>query len=308
MIKCFFVNVKSIFCDVPRSNFVESELEQLADFILQTDGLIRPLILKEIGVQQYAVIRGHREYYGAVIAKERDLKKAEMVNAFIIEPEIQEIAIEQLNLLSENRESSFDRTIDMDKDRDVDRLLPALASIISHQLQPLTQQLSNITSELVKHKEMLALLTRDSPVAIPKVLEKEEKVIKLPLLEVVTLPAIVKPPTVEPKVILQRRGSANEIIQPAIIPPKKVKEKEKSAQIAPVGSEIALDLINRLSQTDLSLNMQQARIPSAVKLVTSIVSARNKQPDKKFDCWETFISEVKGLGPKTAQTIIDKLR
>jgi hypothetical protein len=300
MIKCFFVNVKSIFCDVPRSNFVESELEQLADFILQTDGLIRPLILKEIGVQQYAVIRGHREYYGAVIAKERDIKKAEMVNAFIIEPEIQGIAIEQLNLLSEDRESSFDRTIDMDKEPDVDRLLPALVSIISHQLQPLTQQLSNITSELVKHKEMLALLTRDSPVAIPKVLEKEEKVIKVPLVEVVTLPEKIKLPTVESKAI--------EIIKPVIIPPKKVKGKEKSAQIAPVGSEIALDLINRLSQTDLSLNMQQARIPSAVKLVTSIISARNKQPDKKFDCWETFISEVKGLGPKTAQTIIDKLR
>jgi hypothetical protein len=296
MIKCFFVNVKSIFCDVPRSNFVESELEQLADFILQTDGLIRPLILKEIGVQQYAVIRGHREYYGAVIAKERDLKKAEMVNAFIIESEIQEVAIEQLNLLSEDRESSFDRTIDMDKEPDVDRLLPALASIISHQLQPLTQQLYNITSELVKHKEMLALLTRDSPVAIPKVLEKEEEVIKIPLVEVATLPAIIKPPT------------AIEIIKPVIIPSKKVKGKEKSAQIAPVGSEIALDLINRLSQTDLSLNMQQARIPSAVKLVTSIISARNKQPDKKFDSWETFISEVKGLGPKTAQTIIDKLR
>jgi hypothetical protein len=298
MIKCFFVNVKSIFCDVPRSNFVESELEQLADCILETDGLIRPLILKEIGVQQYAVIRGYREYYGAVIAKERDIKKAEMVNAFIIEPEIQEVAIEQLNLLSEDRESSLDRTIDMDKEQDVARLLPALASIISHQLQPLTQQLSNITSELVKHKEMLELLTRDSPVAIPKVLEKE--VIKVPLVEVVTLPKIIKPPTVEPTAI--------EIIKPVIIPPKKVKGKGKLAQISPVGSEISLDLINRLSQTDLSLKMQQVKIPNAVKLVTSIIVARNKQPDKIFDCWETFVSEVKGLGHKNAQPIADKLR
>jgi hypothetical protein len=298
MIKCFFVNVKSIFCDVPRSNFVESELEQLADFILETDGLIRPLILKEIGVQQYAVIRGHREYYGAVIAKERDIKKAEMVNAFIIDTEIQQVAIEQLDLLSQDRETSFDRTIDISKEQDIDRLLPALASIISHQLQPLTQQLSTITSELIKHKEMLELLTRDSPVAIPKVLEKE--VIKVPLVEVVTLPEIIKPPTVEPTAI--------EIIKPVIIPPKKVKGKGKLAQISPVGSEIALDLINRLSQTDLSLKMQQVKIPNAVKLVTSIIVARNKQPDKIFDCWETFVSEVKGLGHKNAQPIADKLR
>lgn len=299
MIKCFFVNVKSIFCDVPRSNFVESELEQLADSILESGGLIRPLILKEIGVQQYAMIRGHREYYGAVIAKERDIKKAEMVNAFIIEPELEKVAIEQLNLLSEDRESSFDRTIDMNiQEQDVDQLLPALASIISHQLQPLTQQLSNLTSELLKHKEMLELLTRDSLGAIPKVLEKE--VIKVPLVEVITLPKIIKPPTVEPTEI--------EIIKPVIVPPKKVKGKGKLAQISPLGSEIALDLINRLSQTDLSLKMQQVKIPSAVKLVTSIISARNKQPDKIFDCWETFISEIKGLGPKTAQIIADKLR
>jgi hypothetical protein len=297
MIKCFFVNVKSIFCDVPRSNFVESELEQLADSILETDGLIRPLILKEIGVQQYAVIRGHREYYGAVIAKERDLKKAEMVNAFIIEPKIQEVAIEQLNLLSENRESSLDRTIYMDtKEQEIDRLLPALASMLSHQLQPLTEQLSNVISQLAEHKEMLALLTKDRSVIIPK----EEEVIKISVPEVPTLPKEIETPLAEINIV--------EAIKPVVVALTKVKGKEKLAQTSPVGSEIALDLINRLSQTDLSLNMQQVRIPSAVKLVTSIIAARNKQPDKKFDRWETFVAEVKGLGPKTAQTIIEKLR
>ena len=220
MIKCFFVNVKSIFCDVPRSNFIESELEQLADFILETDGLIRPLILKEIGVQQYAIIRGHREYYGAVIAKERDLKKAEMVNAFIIEPKIQEVAIEQLRLLSEERESSFDKTIYMDtKEQDIDRLLPALASMLSHQLQPLTEQLSNVVSQLAEHKEMLALLTRDSPVAIPKVL-KEEEVIKRSVAEVVTSPELIKSLLVAPPQVI-------EIIKQVTIPPTKVKGKEK---------------------------------------------------------------------------------
>jgi ParB-like chromosome segregation protein Spo0J len=85
MIKCFFVDVKSIKSDLPKSNFVESELEQLADLILATDGLLRPLILQEIKAGKYQVIEGHREYYAAIIAKEKNIAKAEMVNAFVVD-------------------------------------------------------------------------------------------------------------------------------------------------------------------------------------------------------------------------------
>jgi hypothetical protein len=53
-----------------------------------------------------------------------------------------------------------------------------------------------------------------------------------------------------------------------------------SEKVAPVRADIALDLINRLSHTDLSLNMQQVRIPNAVKLATSIIAARNQQHEK----------------------------
>jgi hypothetical protein len=268
MIKCFFVNVKSIFCDVPRSNFVESELEQLADFILQTDGLIRPLILKEIGVQQYAVIRGHREYYGAVIAKERDLKKAEMVNAFIIESGIEQAAIAQLKLLSKDllpipNPSILPET----KEKGIEQLLPVLASIISQQLQPLHQELARVTSQLDEHKNILESLKLSVVIDSQPIIEPQ--------------PIIESQPIIEPQPIIN--GSPI----------------DKTANI--------LNLINTLSPTDLSLKMQQIRITKAVTLATSIIAARNKQPDKKFDRWETLISEVKGLGTKTAQTIIDKL-
>jgi hypothetical protein len=299
MIKCFFIDVKSISCDVPRSNFTESDLEQLANFILEADGLIRPLILKEIGLEKYLVIDGYREYYGALRAKEKDLKKAEMVNAFVISPKIERGAVAQLKLLSENAQPITNLEIPSEtKETGIEQLLPALASIISQQLQPLTQQISSLTSQLAEQKEMLALLAKDRPVITPK--PAQEEGIKIPLIEVVKVPEVIKPSAAEIKVV--------EIVKSVVTQPKKVKEKDKLAEGSPVGSEIALDLINRLSLTDLSLKMQQVKIPNAVKLVTSIITARNKQPDNKFDCWKTFISEVKGLGPKIAQIIADKLR
>jgi hypothetical protein len=99
MIKCYFVDVRSIKSEVPRSNFIESDLEKIADSILEMEGLIRPLILQEISFEKYTVIEGHQEYYAAVIAKEKNISKAEMVNAFIIQSNARLAAIEQLNLL-----------------------------------------------------------------------------------------------------------------------------------------------------------------------------------------------------------------
>jgi hypothetical protein len=63
MIKCFFADVKSISSEIPRTKFNESEIEDLANLILATDGLIRPLILKQNGLEQYTVVEGNLEYY-----------------------------------------------------------------------------------------------------------------------------------------------------------------------------------------------------------------------------------------------------
>ncbi len=155
MIKCFFVDVKSIKSDLPKSNFVESELEQLADLILATDGLLRPLILKESGTGKYKVIEGHREYYAAVRAKEKNISKAEMVNAFVIDASNQKSAIAQLALLSgqptpqpikATEESSL-----------LDKILPLIEAKISQQLQPLIDRLNN-------HEEILDRLTSPEPI------------------------------------------------------------------------------------------------------------------------------------------------
>jgi ParB-like chromosome segregation protein Spo0J len=155
MIKCFFVDVKSIKSDLPKSNFVESELEQLADLLLAVDGLLRPLILKETKAGKYTVIAGHREYYAAVRAKEKNLAKAEMVNAFVIDANTRKSAIAQLALLA--GESSSNLINATDEQLSLAQVLPIIESHISQQIQPILERLT-------KHEKILDTLTSPAPV------------------------------------------------------------------------------------------------------------------------------------------------
>ncbi|BDI18633.1 hypothetical protein ANSO36C_44350 [Nostoc cf. commune SO-36] len=71
MINFSLVDVKSITSNEPRSSFSEADLENLADIIIETGGIIRPLVVKVTGVESYTVVDGHFEYYAAVKAREK---------------------------------------------------------------------------------------------------------------------------------------------------------------------------------------------------------------------------------------------
>ena len=81
------VDLKEIKSDAPRSKFSEEQIEVLANAILENGGLIRPLILKQSDIDSYSVIDGHLEYYASVRVREKDARKGEMVNAFVIKPQ-----------------------------------------------------------------------------------------------------------------------------------------------------------------------------------------------------------------------------
>jgi hypothetical protein len=283
MIKCYFVDVKSISSDIPRSNFIESELEQLADLMLKTDGLLRPLMLRSIGVQKYTVIEGHREYYAAVIAKEKDLKNAEIVNAFVIDPNIHQSAIDQLQLLKEDRVPTpvvaIAPTIDRHTSSEslpssIEQLLPALVSAISQQLQPIVDQLT-------EQKKVLDILARSINLS--------------PIVE----PVAIDPPVIIPPIIEQTKVDPP-IIEPIVITP---------IIIAPQISTNPLDLINMLDQKEIGLRMERSGISKAiVKLIPDIIAKRNIQPEQKFNNWEIIKKEVKGLGLVKIKEIVDKLK
>ena len=93
------VDLKEIKSDVSRSTFSEQDIEQLADSILKNDSLLRPLILKQTGIESFIVLDGHLEFYAAVRAREKNPRQAEMVNSFVISPKDESTVNEQINFL-----------------------------------------------------------------------------------------------------------------------------------------------------------------------------------------------------------------
>jgi hypothetical protein len=59
-----------ISSDRRREEFPETEVEELAGQILLANGIINPIIVKQVGPLSYAVVEGHLEFYAALRAKE----------------------------------------------------------------------------------------------------------------------------------------------------------------------------------------------------------------------------------------------
>jgi ParB-like nuclease domain len=302
MIKCYFVDIKDISSDLPRSNFVESDLAQLANLILATDGLIRPLILKEIGGEKYTVIEGHREYYAALKAKEQNSSKAEMVNAFVINANIQSSTIEQLKLLKEDPSPVILPTPTFSG---IEQLLPALSAAISQQIQPLVEQLA-------KQQKILEVLMID---------RANSSTVRVDSIEPPDLPKSKDLPPIVPAVVV---APVKVAVSKQSKPPKVEKAKPDKTPKATTSKKVAalpesvdpikatntLNLINTLGQNELTLAMEKSGVSkAAIKLVPNIIASRDIQPDRRFDTWETIIAlKIKSLGDATIKGIIEKLK
>lgn len=101
MVSYKLVDVKAIQSDQPRSTFPESEIDEVANLFLKVGILAGPLIVKEAKPHEFVVLHGHKEYYAAVKAREKDPRKAEMVNAFVVDrkdsPEVEEALLQQIS-------------------------------------------------------------------------------------------------------------------------------------------------------------------------------------------------------------------
>jgi hypothetical protein len=337
MIKCFFTDIKDISSSVPISSFDESKIERLADAILANDGLIRPLILAAAGLEEYTVVAGDLEYYAAVRAKEKDSRKAEMVNAFVIPPHTQQAAIEQLTLLA------ADRPVAVPESRNISISIEQLTAIISQQLQPLQQELIHVNRQLAEQKQTLASISsqRIEPVevkpvpidfpakellvtnlATPEIIEpvaKSNEVVH----ELITAKKSgkqteTKPPAKVKETKKDKNGSADKVVAQAAstksVTTKKTPTSAKSnpgldLTIDPIKAASTLNLINTLSQADLQFMMGKSGLPAGtVKFASSIIDRRNVQPGNKFANWEIIMSEVSGLKAATAKNIINKLK
>jgi hypothetical protein len=112
--KFYLVDIKSISSDLPRSQFNSADIDDLAEAILTSDGLIRPLVLKQQGIDKYTVVEGHLEYYAAVRAKEKNARQAEMVNAFVIPDKIEDAVKKQAQLFNHSSDGRDSATQTLD--------------------------------------------------------------------------------------------------------------------------------------------------------------------------------------------------
>ncbi|REJ43441.1 MAG: chromosome partitioning protein ParB [Microcystis flos-aquae TF09] len=103
MWKFLRVDITDINPSLPRETFSEAELENLANLIIKMGGLIRPAILKKADNkkvdERYDIISGDLEYYASVIANQK-VPDIEMINAFVVDKEAENIALQQMKLLS----------------------------------------------------------------------------------------------------------------------------------------------------------------------------------------------------------------
>jgi hypothetical protein len=346
MIKCYFVDVRSIKSEVPRSNFIESDLEKIADSILEMEGLIRPLILQEISFEKYTVIEGHQEYYAAVIAKEKNISKAEMVNAFIIQSNARLAAIEQLNLL---RQPLPNTVVNPTLDRHIltevlsstiDRLLPSISAAISTQLEPIVLQLAeqkqildtikklkrtpNTTEGRKKTKAEDTLSTETVAISEPPqqpgiIVDRSVEATKTETKKAATKSR--KKPKPEDTLPTPNLESVESPQQPDLIvasfaniaKPTEANKIDNSPESIDLDKPTnALNLINTLDPAQLKMKLERSGIATSktsVKLVETIITNRSIQPAQKFESWDAILNaKIGGLTAAIIKKIIDKLK
>jgi ParB-like nuclease domain len=98
--KAMWVDTKSIKSSRPKSDFDEKDIEDLADSILESGGLYRPILLKQSGAGAYDVVDGHLAYHAAARAREKDLEKGSEVNGIILDDDYAEGSLAQVRKLA----------------------------------------------------------------------------------------------------------------------------------------------------------------------------------------------------------------
>ncbi len=93
------IDLQDVVATKERSYFPETDLHNLANLIVAMKGLMRPVILKKIGFERFQIIEGNLEYYACLIAKEKE-RSLETINAFVVDVEAENIALQQMQLLS----------------------------------------------------------------------------------------------------------------------------------------------------------------------------------------------------------------
>jgi len=194
------VAVKKITSAVPRSKFTEADLEKLARLILESGGLINPIIVRRNGMDAYEIVDGDFEYYAAARAKEIEPLKGETIGAFILEEENEELLLEQLEIL---RKTAI---IDNPSTNEVPQQSSSFEQRLTNIETRLENRMNELKAEYTREKQALIERVKDVESRIPKpvpllsALNTQEE----PKLRINLKNAGIKPQTIIDQIIKQR--------------------------------------------------------------------------------------------------------
>jgi hypothetical protein len=289
------VAVKKITSTVPRANFRDRDLEKVAQLILELGGLINPIILRRNGMDAYEIVDGDFEYYAAAKAREINPMKGETIGAFILEPENEELLLEQVQALRrcaitedlvESPETGFFDENTSPQPADSIKNPVSLVEVpksyeneTPQSSSSLEQRLTNIEARLENQiNELKAEYTRERQVLVQSIQEVESRV-----LQQVSL--------------LIEAGLADRIndLKPLSPPEKQVVENVTSESMS------LLSALNTLDKIQLSATLKDAGLkPSVIQIILKERSVR------QFTSFANVVERVDKLGDKTMIKIIDK--
>ena len=295
------VAVKKITSTVPRANFADRDLEKVAQLILELGGLINPIILRRNGMDAYEIVDGDFEYYAAAKAREINPMKGETIGAFILEPENEELLLEQVQALRksaktdnlvENPETGFfyENTSSqpansiknpvslVEVDNSYENEAPQSSSSLEQRLANIEAQFENQINELK------AEYAREKQVLAQSIQEVENRILQ--------------------QVSLVEAGLANRINElKAESPPAQQTLVEGFKEVENITSQpmSLLEALNTLDQSSLLANFKDAGLKPPV--VQTIFKERGV---RQFVSFTNVVERVKGLSEKTMIKIIDK--
>ncbi len=140
------VEVKTIACDRPRSEFDEQEIEQAARSIVEAEGIINPIILSRTGINSFEVVNGHFEYYAAARAKEIDLAIGETIAAYIIDGQNEAIN-KQVDIFRKSQKSENTTKTTVNNNSDI------ASSNLENRLNNIESRIENRLNEIIQEHE-----------------------------------------------------------------------------------------------------------------------------------------------------------
>lgn len=149
------VDLDNITPKVDISEFSADEIENMANLILRTGGIVRPIILKRTGIESCEIVTGDFEYHATIKASEIDPEHSGMIRGFIITEEEEENVKKQQEILrgldtpiAESPEVPIDvQGSQVDLTKMFNNLTKELNNQLDKKLQPMTTKLNELATK-----------------------------------------------------------------------------------------------------------------------------------------------------------------